>query len=320
MSYYAIDGIDDAIDATRAFLWPPDRSRWLKLALVILFVGGSMNPGGVSSGGGDASAPTPTPDVAVPELGVIVAIVGLVVVIGLAFAIVAAIMEFIFVESIRTEAVALRRYWRDRWRQGIRLFGFRIGLMLVAGIGVVLVGGVIAVPHFLLDSSGATIAVLLIGLPVLLLGALAYVIVNAFTTHFVVPIMINEDRAVLAAWGRFWPVLRAQWKQFGVYALIRMVLEIAAGILLGILVLIGAIALLIPLGAVAIVGFVLESLVGWVLVGVAALFFVVGVIALALLLAVPIRTYLRYYELLVLGDADDRFDVIAAQRAAIRGE
>ena len=41
MALHAIDDVGDALDATRAFLFPFDRTKWLKLALVVFFVGTS---------------------------------------------------------------------------------------------------------------------------------------------------------------------------------------------------------------------------------------------------------------------------------------
>ncbi|MFC6906655.1 DUF7544 domain-containing protein [Halalkalicoccus tibetensis] len=38
-----------------------------------------------------------------------------------------------------------------------------------------------------------------------------------------------------------------------------------------------------------------------------------------LLLQVPLRTYLRYYALLILGDTNERLDPIPELRARIRG-
>ena len=37
MTLYALEDLDDALDATRAFLWPIDRSTWIKLAVVVFF-------------------------------------------------------------------------------------------------------------------------------------------------------------------------------------------------------------------------------------------------------------------------------------------
>ncbi|SNR57511.1 hypothetical protein SAMN06264855_11723 [Halorubrum vacuolatum] len=47
-------------------------------------------------------------------------------------------MEFVLIESLRTGEVSLRQEWSQRWRQGLRLFGFRIviGLpMIVLFVG-----------------------------------------------------------------------------------------------------------------------------------------------------------------------------------------
>lgn len=44
MSLHAVENVDDAFRATKAFLLPFDRRRWLKLAVVVFFVGGSSLP------------------------------------------------------------------------------------------------------------------------------------------------------------------------------------------------------------------------------------------------------------------------------------
>ena len=45
MSLHAIDDIGDAIDATKAFLTPVSVRKWLKLAFVVLFLGGGGGGG-----------------------------------------------------------------------------------------------------------------------------------------------------------------------------------------------------------------------------------------------------------------------------------
>lgn len=54
------------------------------------------------------------------------------VLVVLLFAFVGSVMEFAFVESLRSEEIHVRRYWTRYWRRGARLFGFRVGLGLVA--------------------------------------------------------------------------------------------------------------------------------------------------------------------------------------------
>ena len=94
VTLYAFDDIDDAIDATRAFLWPFDLGRWAKLALVLFFLGGtggSFNPFGYNFGGtgggpqppgepgGPGVPPDVLPEIGGPELAVILAIAAAIV-------------------------------------------------------------------------------------------------------------------------------------------------------------------------------------------------------------------------------------------------
>ena len=334
MTLYAIDAIDDAIDATRAFLWPFDRGRWLRLAFVMFFIGGvgSVNPlqfgGSTPSGGGPETPGTPgtpgtpeaLPSIGGAELTVLAAIIGIVVLIALVFMLVGSIMEFVFVESLRREAVTIRRYWSDRWGQGLRLFAFRlllgvltfglIGLVFVAALGPVVFG-----------DGGFSLGLVLLAIPIAFVIVMLSGLVNGFTTMFVVPIMIGEDRSLLSAWRRFWPTLTGQWKQYAAYAVMGFVLQLVGGILAGIASLIGAIVIAIPLVLVGLIGvglLMVVELAGWVVIGLAVVLFVLALIVLSLFVSVPVQTYLRYYALFVLGDTNEAFDLVPERRQAVR--
>lgn len=134
--------------------------------------------------------------------------------------------------------------------------------------------------------------------------------------------MIAEERGVLAAWRRFWPTLTGQWKQYLAYVVARFVLGVAGSILVGILVVVGLIVLAIPTGILGVGGVAAADAagpIGWVVVGFAVVAFVIAAILLALVVSVPVQTYLRYYELCVLGDTNEAFDVIA-ERRRVAGE
>lgn len=331
MSYAALDDIDDAVDATRAFLWPFDLGHWARLAVVVFFIGGSsgVNPfqytgnfsGQPSSGpAGSPGVPDAFSSVGGAELAIIAAVVGVLLLIALVFSLVSAVMEFVFVESLRQQSVTIRRYWSDRWRQGARLFGFRLVISLVS---LLVIGGVLAVALLpsTLGSGGVSVALVLLAVPVFIILALVGALINGFTTSFVVPVMITEDRNVLAAWRRFWPTLKAEWKEYAVYAVMRFVLQIAVGILVGIATLLAVIIVAIPLGILGAVGVGLLSvleLAGWVVIAIAGVLFVLSVFLLSVLAAVPVQTFLHYYALLVLGDTNETFDLIPNQRAAVR--
>ena len=330
MTLYALDDIGDAVDATREFLLPLDRGRWLRLAIVVFFVGGGGGGvGQIGQAGNAAPSNTggaPAPSASVGSLGsteflVVAGVVALLVALALGFALVGAVMEFVFVESLRRETVRIRDDWRTHWRRGARLFGFRLALGLATLAVVALVVGVAVAPALLGIAPVGTILLLLVAVPVALVVAVAGAVAGGFTTTFVVPTMILEERGVLAAWRRFWPTLRGQWKQYAAYAVVVFGLRIAAGLLATLATLLAGLALAIPLGLVALLGLALTgpvAPVGWGLVGLAVLAFVLALFVLSLLVAVPIQTALRYYGLFVLGDTDASLDVVPDQRRAVR--
>ncbi|WP_096391307.1 DUF7544 domain-containing protein [Halopenitus persicus] len=331
MALHALQDVDDAIEATRSFLFPPRIGRWLKLALVAFFVGGSgfptaqFNAGSSIPGPSDPPSSTPPGDLptSIPDdvLPFLVVGIALVILVGIVLGVIGATMEFVLIESLRQRRVVLREYLSDRWRQGLRLFGFRIliGLPVAVlflgwvGLFIASLGGiidpVIAFPTFL------------VGLAVLILLGILFAIVDTLTTVFVVPIMTMTDAGVLAAWRRLWASIRVAWKQYLAYLLVAGLLGIAAGLLGSIVTGVVAIGLLLPvavLGAIVYATVTFASTVGTVVLALLVAVFLAAVFVVWLLVQAAIVTYLRYYALLVLGDVEPSLDLIPDQRAAIR--
>jgi hypothetical protein len=175
MTLHAVDDIDEAIDATKAFLFPFDLRQWLRMALVVFFIGGGSGTGSVqnvgqfSNAGGDGTggpsagefsltapletvpavpgrlfqvgAPVPAdPSNLANEIGgaVLVAVVVTLVVVALLFSYLGAVMEFAFAQSLITREIHVRRYLGRYAGSGLRLFGFRIvlGLLMLAVAGI----------------------------------------------------------------------------------------------------------------------------------------------------------------------------------------
>ena len=91
---------------------------------------------------GPSSGDFPMP----PDIGsnvwfIVAAVIAAALLIGLLFLLVGSIMEFVPVESRRREVVTVHPYCGKRWRQGVRLFGFRlvIGLLVFGSAAVVAV-------------------------------------------------------------------------------------------------------------------------------------------------------------------------------------
>ena len=340
MSLAALNDIDDAIEATKRFLTPVDRVRWFRLAVVMFFVGGagfsfpSPPTGGFSTdtGGppGEPGPGGPTPDITpqiTPELLILIAGVLLVgLVLFLAFSILGATMEFVFVGSLREEEVRLRRNVKRHWRKGVRLFVFRFGTwLLTAGVvlaGLLGIGVAIAGWPPTEWTTGTMFAVFLLAALVFVVLAIVVGTFLGFTTLFVVPVMLREDRGVIGAWRRFWPTLVGGWKEFLAFLVINFLLAIAVSIAVGFLSLLLAVALAVPFLIVGVpLGLVLGiSGAGGLVVLVLVVLYVILILIGVLLIQVPFQTFLRYYALLVLGDVNPEFDVVPDARAAVRAD
>jgi len=331
MAYYALECVDDAVEATRDFLLPVDRSRWLKLAVVVFFLSG---------GSGVSSLPNTSWNVSAEELGVVDIppgldslpelfdtvlpfLVGLAVVfalVGVVFALVGSIMEFVLVDSLRTESVAVRATMREYLGGGLALFAFRLVL------GLVVVGLFAALAFVLVVPAIGNDAQLLFGVAVLvpvgLVVGVTAAVVHGLTTEFVVPTMIHEDRGLRSAWSRFWPVLRGNLGQFALYVLVRFALTIGVGIVAGIAVGIAAVVVGVPfvvLGGVAWFGTGGALTLGSAVVyGLLLAVYVLTLLAVTAVVQVPLKSFTRYYELLVLGDVEPELDLIPERRESVR--
>jgi hypothetical protein len=336
MALHAFDDLDDAVTVTKSFLTPIELRGWLKLALVAFFVSisGTGFPGfqGFVGGGGGGGGGPPVDRVPADGFPTIMpggdvwllmgAVVAVTVVLGLVFLLVSSVMEFVLLESLRSETVAIRRYW-SRWQgKGVRLFAFRLVLgLLVLGAFVLLVGPVVLSALDVGPTLGVSLALLVLLVPAFVLLAFVAGLVNGFTTVFVTPVMLLEDCGVLAGWRRLWPTITAAWKQYLAYAVIGFLLSATGGVLVGLVAVAGVLVLLLPFGllfALAFGVFLVAEPAGIALFVVVGLLYGLAVLTVVALAQVPVVTYLRYYALLVLGDIEPAFDLVPEQRAAVR--
>ena len=329
MALHAVDNLSDAYRATRSYLLPLEWGRWLRLSLLSLFVAGSSG-GGAPTGsfqGPMSGSPDPVPGSGTSVGGLadqigamlsanlllVLGIIGFFIVVGLVLQWLAATFEFTFLESLRTDEVHVRQYTKQYSGLGTRLFAFRV---LFGLLTLLFVGGTMFVVLFPLLAGVAPAGPLLIALfmvPLFLVFGVVAAVGYVFTTAFVAPIMLLEDRGVLSAWKRFWGVFKSAWTDFLVFVLVGLFLMIAIGIVVGIVMAVIGIGIALPV--------IVALLAGGPLL---AVFLAVPAAILALLawalVQVPVQTYLRHWALLVLGDIEPELDLIPDRRAAIRGE
>jgi hypothetical protein len=312
-------------------LLPFSLRNWAVLGVVAFFVSGTtgfnlnfnLGTGDVSGGG---TAPLPgsgfVEGLAVvggsPRL-VLALLIGAIVLLALLVLwYVAAVMEFVLVDIATEQDVRLRGFVGASTRKGLSLFGLRLALALITIAGVVLFAILAAVGNLALLVAG------LLLLPVVVLLAIGLWLVSRLTTDFVVPVMIAEDTGVVQGWRTVWPALRADWKQYGVYVLLRLLLGAVAALVVGIGFTVIGLVLVIPFVIVGVVvGVLLTSVLGATAVGVAlvavlALLFVVLLVVVGtVLIQVPVQTYLRYYSLFVLGATTPEYDLLEDVRSSI---
>ncbi len=328
----AVDDLSDAIDVTRDLLVPVRPWLWIKLAIVVLFVAGaglgSVVPAdpGVLTGPDEPLPQEPTDEEFVTEpaleelpieelvvIGLIIAVV--LVGLWLVFRLLSAIAEFVFIESLRSGDVHIRRYSRANLGRGLRLFVFRLGVAFLAALPVF---GLLAAVFVTGDSPEAVLGSLLsIGLLGLVLGII-YGIVMRFTSEFVAPIMLLESRGVVSAWRRFFPTLAGNTGEYVVYVLLVWILQLVLNLAAGLMTLVGVLLVVIPFGILVLVLVIFLAEIGLILALPIGLVALVAVLLIIGLVQMPIRTYFQYYALLILGDTNPDLDLIPEQREAVR--
>ena len=340
MPWYAVEALDDAYDATRTLLTPFDARQWLRLALVVFFVGSAGSGGPSAAVGGSTGDPSGVPpgssgpfgppgDAALPfspaeALPFVIVLLGVALVLGLLYVLIASIMEFVLVESLRRQRVRVRQYADQHLGRALGLFAFRLAL----GLLVVLPVAVVALVALSLAAGESPIAVgvVAVSLPVLVLLGLVVAVVDTVTTNFVVPVMIQKNVGIVEGWRRFWPTLTDDSKQYGVYGLVWIVLVLAVGVLGSV---VGGVVAAIVAAPVVVVGFFTRPVLGGPMailsnpvglaVAAALLFgYLVVLLAAMAIVFVPVRSYLGYHALLVLGDSDADLDLIPDLRREIR--
>ncbi|WP_324756084.1 DUF7544 domain-containing protein [Haloarcula sp. GH36] len=292
MTLHAVDDIDEAIDATKSFLFPFELRQWLRMALVVFFIGGGSGTGGVQNigqlgnigedGTGSPSAgefsltapleslpavPNPAFQVGAPvpaepsslanEIGaavLIAAVVGFLVV-ALLFAYLGAVMEFTFAQSLISQEIHVRRYLGRHKGNGLWLFGFRIVLWLVfLTLVVAALAAVFVVAGGNLQNPSASVLLGSLGIvAVSLIGlVVVYGLINGFTNVFVVPMMIQGGDGLVAGWRQLGGSLRAEPKQYLAYVFFSVVLGIGVSIVGTIAALVAALIVAIPFGIVGL--------------------------------------------------------------------
>ena len=299
MSWHAVRAIREAGVTTRGFLLPPDRGRWLRLAVLALVVGvGWLAP---------AIARLAVPGIVTPDDTVVAVAVGAV---ALAGVLADAYGRFALLSALRSRRLQLTEDLRWRLGRAIRwiVFGFGAGVLVTAAAGVAfraLRAGWLAATGG--DPSGFVGVTVTATVGALALLAAVAVVGFAHATLSLLPAaMLATGAGALGSWRRLWGAFAGHRGGFFGYLVVRGLVAIGASAVA----LFGVGSIVAALAVVAFVGLV--AAFGTVSAGVAALggpLVVAAGGAVTLTLAVlPVlavtTTYLTSYDLAVLGALD----------------
>jgi hypothetical protein len=312
---YAFSELEGAFSRTKSLLWPVRWGVWLRLAVIAFFVGGGINmPNTVQYRFSGNELPPGFAEISSGVAPVLVAVFAAVLVIALVYILVSATMQFVFVDDLRTGDIRLRRFFRERFGKGIRLFLFQLGLLLLMILVLLALFALIFGLGFGGPTAlGLTAPLLIVVLiPFILIFAVLFGIVFLFTTDFVVPIMIHDDCGVIEGWRRLCPGLSSQVGQTVVYIVVRFILGILAAILQAIVSILALVIIAIPFVLIGLALLAFLPLMNIAVLVALLIPYLIIAIPVALLIAVPFITFFRYYSLLVLGGLSPGHRVLSA--------
>jgi hypothetical protein len=175
--------------------------------------------------------------------------------IGIALLYVSSRMRFVLFDSMLAGECHIRRFWRQRRDPAWQYFVWQLGLALITVLAMLFIFGppiafaalrgwfVNPRDHvFWLIVGGGLIVVLL------LIFVIVLVLIQTATKDFVVPQMALEGISAVEGWRRFRVLLRSELLDYLGYVGMKIVMAIAASIILGIISFIVLLLLLLPVG------------------------------------------------------------------------
>jgi hypothetical protein len=253
----ASDTVTLAMERTKRMLFRPFRfSLYWRMAVLAIFTG-EISGGGLPNLNFRTGIDHPSIPAEIRKyIGVFVAVAVLVAILYFVFLYITSVLHFVLFEAVLTGTTRIRDGWR-RWRgRGRSYFGFNL-LLVVAWLAI---ATAIGVPAYFLHRIGVfstshlalaiLVGAVLASFALVLL--LALTLVAIMTKDFVVPIMMLEDVNVADAWRRAWPMIKAEGKRYAGFYGLKIVLRIAASIILSIMLVLLAIVLAIPIIILAV--------------------------------------------------------------------
>lgn len=277
MPISAVDTITLAFQHAKQQLTQPFRvGQWTRLAFVG-FLAGELGSGGGCNFSKGLNLPQHPPSprhFLAPQLsdlgidpaalaGLIAVLIVGAVVFGIVMLYISSVMRFILFDSVLTKQCRILQGWSRRQGEGWRYFLWQIGFAVVTfGAAVILIGIPAAFAFALgwFNTPREHVAGLVLGgiflFFVIVFLVVTTALVHVFTKDFVVPQMALEGIGAIEGWRRLWPMVQAEMGGYTVYVLMKVILAIAAGIIIGIASIILGLLVAIPTIGISLVALI----------------------------------------------------------------
>ncbi|HML26283.1 MAG TPA: hypothetical protein PKC27_06290 [Methanomethylovorans sp.] len=343
MDWYVIDAVEVAYERTKRCLFEPfDLWKWVKLAIILMLVGGGSGHGGnsfnsfsnsgVDSGYGSDYISDYNPfdsiDGAIDSMFSmeIMALIALILLLIIVFMYISSVMEFVLVESLVSNNVRFWEYTRRFLGKGFQLFLIRIAALLLS----LLVLALIVLPFIIIfgmPSDDHLWLSLIGGMMMIVFLLIVFVIIASVLGSFIsmsIPVAMYRNIGVVSAILEVLRKFKLDWQQIIVYWVGRAVLGIIVGIVALIAVMLALLVTLIPFLILDLIVYFLLSLVlsgsEWiVLVPLVLVEVILFIIAMALV-SMPFGAFLKYHMLSFVGKWYPEADIPFGQGIDINTE
>jgi hypothetical protein len=278
--FSAVDAIYPALEHTKKQLFQRFRfGQWTRLAVVGLLAGELGSSGGCNGNnfnwnqqhGGARHFIDPGFSGVDPALlaGLIAVLVIAGLVVGIVLMYISSVMRFILFDSVMAKECHIREGWSHRQGPGLRFFLWKLIYLLVTLAGLTVLLGIPAgfafAAGWLKAPKEHVIPLVLGGILVffaLMIFVLVLAVVFVLTKDFVVPQMALEGIGVMEGWRRLWWMMKAEKARYAGYIGMKIVMAIAAGIVVGIAALILGLIIAIPTVGLSIIAIITGKTAG----------------------------------------------------------
>ena len=141
--------------------------------------------------------------------------------------------QFMFIDCLAKNKAQVKQPWQIFKQRANSLLGFRL---IVAAIGFAVITALFVPIIFFAIAAKASFSIAIIAIAMIFIMVLLIItaasilgLVHTLTFDFVVPIMYLQKINVLAAWQRFWPMLKCHFWKIMLYLLFKLLITMCIG-------------------------------------------------------------------------------------------